>query len=111
MKVRKMIEELQKMNPEDEVRLHHFTGNNALFVLKVTNVPGVENIVFIEDKGDNDMGEELNAQFEHAAEVGMDELDFFMNLLEIGITLEDVKEFLPEQYDYTKKFMEEHGLI
>lgn len=111
MKVKRMIEQLQKMNPEAEVKLHHFTGNNALFVLSIVNRPEAENIVFIEDKSDNDMREEIGAQFDHAAEVGMDELDFFMNLLEIGITLEDIKEFLPEQYDYTKTFLEEHGLI
>ena len=95
MKVKRMIEALQKMNPEDEVKLHHFMGNNALFVLKAVNVPGAENVVFIEDKDDNDMRVELSAQFEHAAEVGMDELNFFMDLLEIGIILEDIEKFLP----------------
>lgn len=59
----------------------------------------------------NDMREELNARFEHAAEIGMDELDFFMELLECGITLDDIKEFLPDGYEYSKVFMEDHGLM
>lgn len=41
----------------------------------------------------------------------MDELDFFIDLLETGITLEDIKEFYPEKYDYAKGYLEDHGLI
>ena len=41
----------------------------------------------------------------------MDELDFFMDLLDTGITLADIKLYYPEKYEYSKKFMEEHGLI
>ena len=113
MKVRKMIELLQRMNPEDEVYLHHYTGNKALYIVKVVNIniPETSGAVVIEDKDDNDMGEELDAMFKHAVDTGMDELDFFMGLIDVGITLEDIKEFLPEQYEYSKKFMEEHGLI
>ena len=41
----------------------------------------------------------------------MDELDFFIYLLGEGITLSDIKTFCPENYEYIKMFMEEHGLV
>ena len=42
---------------------------------------------------------------------GTTELDFFMDLIDMGITLKDIKEFCPDKYDYSKSFMEEHGLF
>lgn len=40
------------------------------------------------------------------------ELDFFMTLLENGITLEYIRKYgTPNEYQYAKTFMEEHGLI
>ena len=44
-------------------------------------------------------------------EMQMDELDFFLDLLDMGITLEDIKECCPDKYEYSKIFMEEHGLV
>ena len=41
----------------------------------------------------------------------MDELDFFMDLFDMGITLADIELYYPERYEYSKRFMEEHGLI
>ena len=41
----------------------------------------------------------------------MDELDFFLDLFDMGITLEDIKECCPDKYEYSKAFMEDHGLI
>ena len=108
MKVERMIEELKKYNPEAEVKLHHREGNNALFVLGYVSD---ENIVVIEDKSDSDLGSELHTRFTDASEQQLDELDFFMDLLETGFTLEDIKLNLPDRYEYAKKFMEDHALI
>ena len=108
MTVERMIKELKKYNPKAEVKMHYKDGYNALFVVSYV---GKDDTVIIEDKSDNDLRSELSARFEHASEIQMDELDFFLDLLEIGITLEDIKENLPEKYEYSKKFMEEHGLI
>lgn len=42
----------------------------------------------------------------------IDELDFFMTLLENGITLEYIKKYgTSDEYQYAKTFLEEHGLI
>lgn len=54
---------------------------------------------------------EISARFENATESQLDELDFFMDLLETGITLDDIKTYYPEKYEYSKNFMEGHGLI
>lgn len=62
-------------------------------------------------KNNNVMSTMLDQMFKNAAENQQDELDFFIDLMEAGITLDDIKEFLPEQYEYSKKFMEDHGLI
>lgn len=62
-------------------------------------------------KNNNVMSTMLDQMFKNAAESQEDELDFFIDLMEAGITLEDIKEFLPEQYEYSKNFMEDHGLI
>jgi hypothetical protein len=53
----------------------------------------------------------LNARFNFAAENQIDEFDFFIDLLADGITLEDIKMYIPEQYEYSKTFLEEHGFI
>lgn len=103
-----MIKELQKYNPNAEVKLHYKEGNNALFVVAYV---GDENNVVIEDKSDNDLGSELDARFTYASENDIDELDFFRDLLETGFTLDDIKENLPDRYEYSKEFLEEHGLI
>lgn len=158
MKIRKMIELLEKCDPQAKVKAHHRKGENIsfliptenlvletyqteeessltvqallnglylleedmdvildapdgnplLFVVSYENIPG---IVVLEDAGDNDLSSELEARFEYAAEEQLDELDFFMDLLDTGFTLDDIKENLPEQYEYSKSYMEEHGLI
>lgn len=114
MTVEKLIKELENLNmPKAEVRLNDTHGSTALFALALANPYHKElsNVVWIESKDDIDIGNELSARFENASESQIDELDFFMNLLETGFTLDDIKEYLPEKYEYSKNFMEEHGLI
>ena len=108
MTVKRLIEQLEKYNPKAEVRLNDSRGTTALFAL---SMEAKEDFVWIEGKSDIDLGEEIAARFEKAAEDQMDELDFFMGLIDMGITLKDIKEFCPDKYDYSKFFMEEHGLF
>lgn len=51
----------------------------------------------------------LEDMMKDAIENNVDELDFFMEVLEQGFTLEDFKKI--GHYDYAKRFMEEHGLL
>ena len=113
MKVRRLIEELQKMPQDAEVKMHDRDGDNLLFVMRLDPIccPEYANVVYLEDKTDNDLSVELEARFETAMDDYEDnELDFFLDLLDIGFTLADIKKNLPEYYEYSKNFMEEHGL-
>lgn len=109
MKVKTLIENLQCMPQEAEVKLHHFTGEEVLFALKIK---GDDKIVWLETESDNDMKEEIGARFAYAEENQLDELDFYTNLLEIGINVEMVRKYIGnETADHMKQFCEEHGLM
>lgn len=84
------------------------SGDPVLFVVSYINGP---DYIVLEDCHVNDLSSELEARFEAAVEEQMDELDFFMDLLDTGFTLADINKYIPEKYDYSRKFMEEHGLI
>lgn len=97
---------LQKIPSDADVIVA--TGDPVLFVVSYNKFP---NLVILEDRHNNDLSSELDARFEAAAEKQWDELDFFMDLLDTGFTLADINKYCPEKYEYSKKFMEEHGLI
>ena len=114
MKLKKFVEMVKKVEtaedyqPDADVKMHGRDGNPLLFILGYANDP---NVVVLEDASDNDLRAELCARFENAAETQMDELDFFIDLLETGFTIDDIEKFVPEHYVYAKEFMETHGLI
>ena len=108
MKVKTMIEQLEKMNPEAEVKLHHPEGDTALFVIALNcSMKNYSNVVFIEGKEDIDVGEELRAQLKHAQETQMQTAKFVKKLTDIGFSLSDVKEHIPEMYEYMKEVIKE----
>lgn len=53
----------------------------------------------------------LEKDFKYAIIHQMGELDFFSDLYDIGITLEDIKNYAPKYYEYSKIFMTEHGFV
>lgn len=109
MKVKTLIKKLQQFNPEAEVRLNDYNGYPVLFANMRMND---KDVVWLDGEGDIDLGEEISARFENAAEEGMDELDFYMDLLEIGITVEKVREYMGDDTaDHMQDFCKEHGLI
>lgn len=109
MKVKRMIEQLEKLDPEAEVKVGHHTGNPVLFVLAAKNIPGT---VWLETEFDCDLKAELDARWENAIEEQPDELDFYIDLLEMGITIDIVRRYRgDEDADHMKEFCEEHGLI
>lgn len=108
MTVERLIKQLKNYNPKAEVRLNDHKGDVALFALALKDN---DNVVWIEGKDDIDLGEEISARFQRANEIQMDELDFFMDLFDMGITLADIELYYLERYEYSKRFMEEHGLI
>lgn len=109
MLVGKMIEQLKKFNPKADVKLNAYNGDSALFILARKDD---DTQVWIENKNDCDMGEALDAIFRYAEDNEVDELDFYMELLEQGITVEDIRKYKSEEdADIMKYFCEEHGLI
>ena len=109
MKVKTLIAELQKMNPNADVKLNDYEGDVVLFVNARKND---NNTVWLDGEHDIDMCEEISARYENAMEEQMDELDFFMDLLEIGITVDMVREYMDDEHaDRMKDFCEEHGLL
>lgn len=105
--VKNLIDTLNKIEGNSRVKMHSPKGNNVLFVIQYID----SDTVIIEDLSDNDLSTELDERFKCAAENQLDELDFFLELDEIGITLEDIYKNLPEKYEYSKTFIIEHGLI
>ena len=84
------------------------SGDPVLFVVSRVND---NDSVVLEDENVNDLSSELEARFATAVEEQWDELYFFMDLLDTGFALADINKYCPEKYEYSKKFMEEHGLI
>ena len=58
----------------------------------------------------NEIEAKLEARLNYAAETQLDELDFVLELLEEGYTLDDFK-YSDDRYQWMKQFMEEHGLL
>lgn len=85
MKVKTLIEKLEKMDPEAEVRLHDKSGEPVLFVLCAKKYPDV----WLQTEG-----------------------DVYMEMLETGIDVPMVRKHLgDEAADHMQDFCEEHGLI
>ena len=95
MKVKTLIQKLSKMNPEAEVRINDYNGDVALFVNARLND---KNVVWIDGEHDFNLREELSARFEKADNEQLDELDFYADLLEIGITVDIVRKYMGDSY-------------
>ena len=109
MKVSKMIRLLEKMNPDAEVKMHMHDGDSVLFV--VARKTDSDEQVWLECEHDLDMGSELDARYKHASEVQMSELEFFTDLLELGIDTAMVRKYMGDEYaSHMEVFCKEHGL-
>lgn len=61
---------------------------------------------------ESDIALEVHKRFENAMEEQVDELDFYMELLEIGATVALVRWYEgDEKADHMQRFCEEHGLL
>lgn len=108
MKVKTLIEKLQKMNPEAEVLMHGKGGFPVLFVMAAKGIDPI----WLECESDTDMADEIQSRFDDAIENGTDELDVYMEMLEAGINIPMVRKYMGNSVaDSMQKFCEEHGLI
>ena len=94
MKVKNLIKNLSSMNPEAEVKLHHHLGTKALFVLTLQND---DSVVWLEDKNDIDIGEELYVRYKECEPDKKKEL--YYELLEMGFEESDINEYIPEIFN------------
>lgn len=109
MTVERLIKELQTFNPKAIVKMHHRDDEPLLFVLGIVDD---NERIWLECESDNDMAEEISARFESAAEDWESELDFYADLLEIGIDVAMVRKYMDDDTaDRMQSFCEEHGLI
>lgn len=84
-----------------EVKMHEMNGKNALFVIAYVNNDG---IVVIEDGEDNDLGSELDARYEYAEENNIEPIKFYRDLIELGFTLDDIKNNYPEKFEEAETY-------
>ena len=109
MKLKKLIERLSKFNPEAEVRLNDYCGETALFVNARAND---DSVVWIDGENDIDMGSEISARFENSPKVFKNDLEFYTDLLETGITVDMVRKYMGANYaDMMQKVCKENGLL
>ena len=94
MKVKNLIKNLSNMNPEAEVKLHHHLGTKALFVLTLQND---DSVVWLEDKNDIDIREELYVRYKECEPDKKKEL--YYELLEMGFEESDINEYIPEIFN------------
>lgn len=102
MKAKYLIEKLQQMNPETEIKMHHKDGNNALFILQTVKD---NSVAWLEDISDIDVNEEINAQIKHAKEINIPDSELYYNLTQLGFTKTDIYDHLPND-KYKKSFDE-----
>ena len=109
MKVKTLITYLSQFNPEATVALNDYYGYEALFVLARSDD---DSKVWIEGEADCDIQSEILARYE-AVEAGeLTELDFYSDLIEIGIDYDLIKREIGEKEAICmQKFCEEHGQI
>lgn len=107
--VQDLIESLAGEDVTFRVYGHSKDGNELLFSVEYVDS---DEPVWLEDEQDSDLYEELPVIFEKALEEQADELDFYMDLLETGITVHMVKKYVGyEEAYHMEVFCVEHGLL
>ena len=111
MIVRKMIEELQKCDPNARVVLNDIDSDEEVIsVLSFVNHR--TDRVCLASEYDTEMTEELEARLDWASENNIDEIEFYSDLLETGIDVDMVRKYLGEdQAKHMEEYCIEHGLI
>ena len=107
MKVGYAIDKLEKMDRNADLKLHHFLGDDATFICSAV---GKEGVVWIEGKQDNDNRAELNARYYNKKVNNISDKEFYKDLLQI-YTLDDIKEYLPEEYENAVKSCKELNVV
>lgn len=98
MKIKKMIETLEKFNeisPDADVKLHGKYGESALFIM------GAENdnkTIWINSESDVDMKNEISERFRYIDECD-NAIDYYADMLDLGITPTMVGKYIGKEYE------------
>lgn len=116
MKVKKLIELLSKQDPEAEVYLHDHKDHSDESVLFVLARLDDDRCVWLESKRDCDYPYQLGCRFdeyfsgETEEKIGL--LDFYTDLLDRGVTIDDVREYVsPDEANKMEQFCKENSLL
>ena len=93
MKVKRLIEELSKMNPNASVRVSSEYGSPVMFVLSYLNN---ENIVWLDSMDDCNMHEQINSRINESENIMEPEESLFKDLFEHDITAYMLRIFVGE---------------
>lgn len=93
MKVKDVIKRLEKYNPEAVLRLGSSKGEEVLFICAL--VKDGKN-VWLESASMCDLNEEIAARFQQVKNGEITERENYRNLIELGISAEDVKRVMGE---------------
>ena len=81
-------------------------------ILYVVSQSCNKHVVYIETEKENDMEEEISSMFQFFLNKDIDELDGYMELLDIGITVDMVRKYIGDDHaNHMQEFCEEHGLM
>lgn len=110
MKVKRLIQELNKCDSDAEVVC---SGDGCPVVFVLFGHKDRPDVVALETEHDCDMRSQLEEHFREAAtNPNTDELDFYDDLLETGVSVDCVRRYLgEEQAQHMLEFCKDHGLI
>ena len=109
MKVKKLIEELKKCDPNADVKMNSIMGESVIFCCSIKGNPGQS--VWLEGKSDTDLKAQLKALITVTEEEEWDEFDYYSTLSDHGITVEDVTDCLGDAAgEAYKNFAATHGI-
>ena len=101
MKVKDIIKRLEKYNPEAVLRLGGPEGEEVLFICALAKD---DKNVWLESESMCDLNEEIAARFQQVKNGEITERENYRNLIELGISAEDVKRVMGEDV-YCKMMM------
>ena len=93
MKVKDVIERLEKYNPEAVLRLGGSKGEEVLFTCALAQD---DKNVWLESASMCDLNEEIATRFQQVKNGEITERENYRNLIELGISSEDVKRVMGE---------------
>lgn len=100
MKVKRLIEELSKMNPNASVRIASEYGSPVMFVLSYLNN---ENVVWLDSMDDCNMHDQINSRINESKNIMEPEESLFKDLFEHDITADIlcryVGEYMAKRYE------------